>query len=306
MEGVDYQTRPGGATLRAAGKRFAVRYLAYPGATKPTLTATEKTDLLSHDVAIALVMEVYGDDCLRGYSWGAQLAQWAKASASALGFGSLPVYFAVDRDVNVGQRWYPPYHQTAVRNYLAGAASVVGHDRTGVYGGFYVIEWALSKGYAKWGWQTYAWSGGRVSSRAHLLQYNNYASVGGVAVDLDRSLKTDFGQYPRVGSVPDTASSKPLRIDGDPYPMRYKSLIENGQLTVHREMKSGKPIRKGASIGSGTWETTEHRRDIAPWGYIEKDDLPWAERQFGRVYLINVFPGGAGSAVGYVKAVDLV
>lgn len=109
---------------------------------------------------------------------------------------------------------------------------------------------------------------------------------------------------PGYGHLPDTGTGNRDKIDGDPSPMRYQSLIDSGEIE-RREMKANKPIRKGASISSGVWHTTEGRRTIAPWGRIKKEDLPQSERQYGPVYLINVFTG-SGSAVGYVKGIDLV
>lgn len=270
-EGVDYQSRPGGAALKAAGKSFAIRYLYYPGATKPTLTAAEKTDLLNHGISIGLVMEVYGDDCYRGYGWGQQLGIWAKSAANALGLGTLPVYFAVDRDVNVGQRTWDANRSAAVRDFLNGAASVVGHARMGVYGGFYVVEWALSNGLATYAWQTYAWSAGKVSSRAHVLQYDNIGNtINGVSVDLDRSLKADFGQYPRPSSIPDT-STPPPKENG--LPMR----IQIPSKPRYVEIRKGVALRLSPHLsGDKIRNTTERERHVLT-GHVQGDSYKDAE-----------------------------
>ena len=54
----------------------------------------------------------------------------------------------------------------------------------------------------KWGWQTYAWSGGNWDKRAQLQQYSNDRTVGGVSVDYDRSTVDFFGQWTKTAPVP--------------------------------------------------------------------------------------------------------
>ena len=99
-----------------------------------------------------------------------------------------PIYFAVDVDVTAGQL-------AVVDAYLDGAASVLGRDRVGVYGEFDVVEHCLGGGHAAWGWQSRAWSHGRVSERAHLVQELGQVVVGGVECDVDTAHRTDFGQW---------------------------------------------------------------------------------------------------------------
>jgi len=74
-----------------------------------------------------------------------------------------------------------------------------------VYGGFRAIE-ELVPHSAKWGWQTYAWSGGSWSDKAVLQQYKNHQDRCGGVVDLDRTnpdrVITDYGQW-GLGEVPD-------------------------------------------------------------------------------------------------------
>lgn len=254
-EGVDYAWgRPGGAALASAGKKFAMRYVPYSGDGGKGLTLTEFKDLRSHGLSVGLVMEIYAGDAKQGYSRGVTLAKMAQAGAAALGLGTLPIYFCVDFDANVGQRSWDTNYASAIKGFLDGIASVIGRARTGIYGGYYVVEWALSHGYARWGWETYAWSGGHVSTRAHLLQYNIYGSLNGAAIDLDRSLKTDFGQYPRPAATP-TPVGKFLRHEvvvtgGIPYTVwsvarythrLYGSLTTTFKATSRAIVKHGSP-----------------------------------------------------------------
>jgi len=46
-----------------------------------------------------------------------------------------------------------------------------------------------------WGWQTYAWSGGKVSGKAHIYQYHNGVPFDGADCDLNRSLQSEIGAW---------------------------------------------------------------------------------------------------------------
>jgi hypothetical protein len=105
-----------------------------------------------------------------------------------------PVYFAVDWDASSGQ-------QSAINACLDGAASVLGRDRVGIYGGYGPVSRAPSSGHATWAWQTYAWSGGQWAKGAQLQQYSNGHTLGGVGCDYDRATTSDFGQW-RIGVTP--------------------------------------------------------------------------------------------------------
>jgi hypothetical protein len=110
----------------------------------------------------------------------------------------LPVYFATDWSVTAGQF-------AAVDQYLAGAASVIGAGRVGVYGGLAIIQHCQAARSAAWFWQTYAWSGGHVAAGIHLYQYSNGRTINGASVDLCRSMQGNFGQLatsPSGGGTP--------------------------------------------------------------------------------------------------------
>ena len=66
-----------------------------------------------------------------------------------------------------------------INAYLDGVASVIGRNRTGAYGGYYVIKRAFDAGKITWGWQTYAWSGGQWDPRAQFRQTSNGITAGG-------------------------------------------------------------------------------------------------------------------------------
>ena len=197
LEGVDYSwARPGGAALKAAGKSFAMRYVPYQGDGGKGLKADELADLQANGIAVGLVFESTAGRMLEGYGAGVTDATVSLAAAAMLGFPKdRPIYFACDFDTI-------PVQLAMIDDYLRGAASVLGIERVGVYGEYDVVDHCLALGTARWFWQTYAWSGGRVHAAAHVLQYSNGQTVAGGEVDLCRSLAADFGQW--GGAMVDT------------------------------------------------------------------------------------------------------
>lgn len=185
--GIDYSwARPGGAAIAARGYRFAARYLSHDRTGK-TLTAPEVADLHGHGVGISLVWEDSASGALGGAARGVSDAQEALRQANALGVpGDKPIFFAVDFDATPGQ-------QGVIDAYLRGAASVVGAPRVGVYGGYWVVKRCYENGTAAWGWQTVAWSGGRVHPDAHLYQTGAQDFGGGA--DINEARRGDYGAW---------------------------------------------------------------------------------------------------------------
>jgi len=183
-EGCDYSfARPGGALLHANGKLFAGRYLWYNTSSKG-INQSEWNDLVGNGVAVFQIYEEDGREMLGGYAAGVSCAQKAETYRKNNGLPAQPIYFCVDFDANEGQ-------QAAINDFLRGAASVIG-DRAGIYAGYYVVKRALDAGVTKWGFQTYAWSGGNVDPRAAVYQYSNGHNVNGM-IDFCRNLQVDFG-----------------------------------------------------------------------------------------------------------------
>lgn len=205
-EGVDYSwARPGGATLKAAGKAFAVRYLYPDGQGGKGLDKSELDDLQANGIEVPVVYESYAARAREGRAAGAADARTAQQALEALGMPSgMPIYFAVDYDA-------PESDQGVLDEYLRGAADVIGADRVGVYAGYWIIKRCKENGSAKWLWQTYAWSGGNLHPDAHLYQYRNGQELNG-AVDFNRSLKDNYGQPSKFGAatVPQTPAPSPV------------------------------------------------------------------------------------------------
>ncbi len=190
--GLDYAAaRPGGAAIRAAGYDFVVRYLSDGGPSLPgkLLTPAEANDLRAHGVSIVSNWETWADRMLDGYDAGAHDARLALAQVLRCGGRrDRPIYFSVDFDAT-------PQQQVPIDAYLRGAATVLGPEYVGVYGGYWPLSRALDHGTARWAWQTEAWSGTNREPRRNLHQRIRQVVVGGVSCDVNEALTTDFGQW---------------------------------------------------------------------------------------------------------------
>jgi hypothetical protein len=188
-KGIDYSWgRPSPAAIKAAGYTFVCRYLSWD-TTGKNLTKAEAQALSTVGIDVTCNWEYATKEALSGYSQGVRNAQEAQRQAIACGMPAhRPIYFSVDFDAT-------PSQQGAINSYLDGIASVIGRDRCGAYGGYYVIKRLFDASKIRWGWQTYAWSGGQWDRRAQLRQVQNDIQVGGADCDADEALAEDFGQW---------------------------------------------------------------------------------------------------------------
>jgi hypothetical protein len=186
INGVDYsQGWPGSAALTANGQTFVCRYLAEDSR---GLTPDELADLTAGEIDVAVIYESLADRMLGGFAAGQSDAQYAQRLLVGLGLPArMPIYFTADFDAT-------PEQQAEIDAYLAGCASVIGRERAGVYGGFYVVERCRANGTAAWFWQTSAWSGGQVSAHVHLYQYAYGYGINGVDCDRNHAYAENFGQ----------------------------------------------------------------------------------------------------------------
>lgn len=202
MEGVDYSfAKPDPGCMASNGKHFAVRYIGT--SSSKCLTVNEYNALVANGIDLVAVYQTTADFMLKGRIEGVMAAQRSLSDLEKFGAAGAPVYFALDRDPRglVLNQWH------AIHAFLEGAASVIGKARVGVYAGYLGIE-RLVPTHAAWGWQTYAWSGGQISSSAHLYQYRNGVGLCGGTVDLCRNLKSDFGQWSKTLEEEDVANTK--------------------------------------------------------------------------------------------------
>jgi hypothetical protein len=171
------------AQLQKLGVRFVCRYLSNDPA--KNLTLKESLSLERAGIKRVLVWESTATRALEGYTAGVQDGRAALALADELHAPtSAVIYFAIDFEAT----------GTDVELYFKGAAAAVGRP-IGAYGGYAALEHLLTTGAVKYGWQTYAWSGGRWLPRAQLLQYDNGREVFGQSVDFDKALTADCGWW---------------------------------------------------------------------------------------------------------------
>jgi peptidoglycan hydrolase-like protein with peptidoglycan-binding domain len=195
------------AALHGVGASFAIRYVSEEGNAK-NITLQEATVLSHAGIDVVLVFETTAQRALDGRAAGSADADAARAQAASAGMPQgRPIYFAVDFEATPAQLY-------AIDEYFQGVADRLGLADVGAYGGYAVIEYLFDHGRIRWGWQTYAWSGGKWDRRAQLQQFSNGHRVGGVECDYNHALGQDFGQWrvaePRVTENPHT----PLVLDG--------------------------------------------------------------------------------------------
>jgi hypothetical protein len=143
-------------------------------------------------------------DFTRGHDGGVADAQTALRLHNAAGGGaSAPIFFSVDDNIDLNT-WNSP----AVE-WFRGINSVLGVERTGIYGHSNACAWAIKDGVIghsttpgfRWAWQTKAWSNGEREPAAVLYQevVNTPSTpgplLGGINVDVDAVLAADFGQW---------------------------------------------------------------------------------------------------------------
>ncbi|MDN3352440.1 glycoside hydrolase domain-containing protein [Actinomadura sp. DC4] len=270
-EGIDYAFgRPTMAALKSAGITFVCRYLSH--SPSKNLTSSEARTLTDAGIWIVVVWETTAKRALDGRAAGAADATSARAQARDCGMpDDRPVYFAVDWDASSGQ-------QSAINAYLDGAASVLGREQVGIYGGYGPVKRALDGGHARWAWQTYAWSGGKWDSRAQLQQYSNGHTIGGVGCDYDRAEADDYGQW-RVGVTPgedDMALVCSLGVDGEQ--VVAAGATGDVKFTVEYSDKHGLHGENGLSVviaPAAYWVVADALVDIDGLTAGARIDLAW-------------------------------
>ena len=284
-EGIDYAFgRPSITSLIVAEIKFVCRYLSH--SPSKNLASTEALQLSDAGIWIVVVWETTAKRALDGRTAGIADALDAQTQAQACGMpADRPIYFAVDWDASAGQ-------QAAIDAYLDGAASVLGKGRVGIYGGYGPVQRAMDGGHAAWGWQSYAWSGGRWHGPAQLQQYSNDHTIGGVGCDYDRATKDDFGQW-RIGASPtpniqgdDMAQVSSLGVDG-------KQTIAAGKtadvkFTKEYSDKHGLHGENGVSVviaKSKLWALCDGIFELHGLAAGEKLDVAWTRVKDDGTYL---------------------
>lgn len=220
---------PSVSAIKGSGAVGVMRYLSHSGPPKD-LTADEVKMLHDSGLSIGLVYESTSSRAGQGRQAGIDDATYAYDMAHHLGApGGVVIFFAVDFDAN----------PTAVLPYLQGVASVATAYLPGVYGSLRVVDTILAGGIMHWGWQTVAWSGGKVSTRAHLYQRGGATHpVAGTDENVlmhPLPLWLPAGAQPHVIPAPAPTPS-PVLVQGDRMIIRFHSAPDVFEVVgSHRE-----------------------------------------------------------------------
>ena len=230
------------------------------------ITADEYQRLTLNGIDVFLFWEGVESWMLGGFEAGVAAARNADANILAAGMPpKTPVYFAHDIDPQ-------PQHFEAIRLAVEGAASVVGWDRMGVYGGWLLIDhlapiYDLMHYYC----QTLAWMYGRGwHPKATLQQYAFNVWIDGTNCDLVRATREDYGQARFTVSPPPPTPTYPApwlpegwkdwandpnatvkRVGGRRFrPVRLKFVVK--QATIPRVLPSFASFYAGPKIDART------------------------------------------------------
>jgi len=195
-KGFDYSYTPAISAipnLKKAGITFVGRY--FSGGNSKDIKSAESKALLAEGIQIIIAAEGTGQEVRQGFNGGVKQAKTVLAQANENGVPSDVVfYFAVDFDLTASQT-------TLLGEYLKGIASVVGINRTGVYGGYRVANYAVTnKLVAQLGdcyavWQAFAWSSGKWQAGVTVRQTKNDQKVAGIDGDLDTAMCPEIGGW---------------------------------------------------------------------------------------------------------------
>ena len=217
---------PSASAVKRAGHIGAVRYLSPARESWMKGKPAHKKDVDSYRKAglkVAYVWQ-YGKeknaDVKRGRAGGVADAKAAQKQLEALGDPKAPVFFAVDYDITV-----PEWNSFGVE-YFRGVNSVLGVQRTGIYGHSRVCHWAGPEDgvVAKvatgryLAWVTRSWSHGH-TGEGYAVLYQRVVDtastpgpkVGGVTVDVNDVLyEGNWGHK----SLPEVKPTKPAKGPG--------------------------------------------------------------------------------------------
>lgn len=173
--------RPGAANIKAAGYKGVLRYLSPDIASTAWKRAT-KDEIAAYRAAgldVILNFEWYAGRCLEGASAGTADGKTALSAAKAIGYPKgAAIYFSHDTSAR---------NDAAVLAYMAAVkAAIGGYYEVDIYSGYDVVELVLAKGLARYGWQTLAWSGGRIGT-CHLYQNGQQTFTNGADINLVRA-----------------------------------------------------------------------------------------------------------------------
>ena len=200
-------------------------------------------------------------DFTRGFAGGVEDAQKARKRWVDCG-GSVwtPIFFAVDENISE-TTWF-----AQAREYFRGVNSVLGVEWTGIYGSKRVVGWAIRDGVIGqrdgkfWAWQPSNWDGATPDPRIVLFQRiidtqsKPGPLVGGIHVDVNDTLASDWGQTGIDRKPADVPAPQPVPVKESPvyYPLTLHNLVDN---SPNQSSRNGAIVRLGVihtQQGNGT------------------------------------------------------
>jgi hypothetical protein len=196
------------------------------------LSLAEAHELLVAGIEIFLAFEYQPDAAANGTPQGTKDGQLAKAQLAELEAPpDMCSYFAVDFDIPDYAPSLPDTPQNAfaklgpVGHYFQAINALKFAYEVGGYGGYYAIKRLLDAKLITKAWQTVAWSGGHLDTRAVLYQVVSTSPIVGADIDVREHVTTvaDFGQWPRPVTKPDPPTNPPIPQEAD---MAYPMVLE--------------------------------------------------------------------------------
>lgn len=200
-----------GAAQRA-GVKVISQYLSWDPS--KNITANKVRAYHAHGIASLINWEAMAGAPLNGAAQGradaVEAVRQLRALIDDVGYAPsnrLAIYFSCDRDVSSEQIAGP----VAAYYRAAGEVCHAAGFGVGAYGEADVVDYLAAHGITDSEWQTYAWSGGRLSAVADFYQYLNGQTLGGASVDFDRIIHAEtLGAWWPHDSALDTDGGNPL------------------------------------------------------------------------------------------------
>lgn len=241
---VDYATgsRFDPNNLARRGVQLIMRYLPGGGGSWKHVTGAEMARIHQAGIGFLGHFEAGASDALGGEPVGRAHGRAASLGAQSVGIPPIfPITFAIDFGATQTQI------EQAVIPYMRGVAETCWHP-VWVYGSANVVDACMFTGVAKGAVQTVAWSHGRVSAHANILQRSTITSSGLVGLSgLDECvvLKPSVSWLPGVSApLPPPTPAPPynplapwedtmFRIDYQPNTPDWVQLVSTGTAIRH-------------------------------------------------------------------------
>lgn len=279
--------RPDPRELKKLGITGVSRYLSepVPATAWKRITIAEKNAILSADLDLVLNYEWYEGRMLEGYNAGRHDGGIALTQAMALGYPEgASIYFSHDTSAR---------NDAAVVAYLRGAQESLGSRyRTDIYSGIDVVDMAMRNGVARYGWQTLAWSGGRVGT-AHM--YQNGRTWFNRNADENTILHAGLGSWREAAQGGHPAPPPPHRPGPGPKPpVTHLYTIRSGDtlsaIAIHYHTTVSELVRLNPKLAANP-------NFIYPDEVITVPGAPGAVRTPPHVRQYRVVPGDTLSAI---------